>query len=336
MTALNQTTAFAKLREQFPAANIAKLPKVSCWNCTQAAKNNKGATCNEHRKAKCAECGNFITTDHIHLDYVGHAETTARLLDADPEWTWEPLAFDDRGLPAVDGFGGLWIRLTIAGVTRLGYGSADGKPGPNGVKEAIGDAIRNAAMRFGVALDLWAKTDLHSDDHDSGPEPDTAPERPARRESGKSDDEWTAKPSQIRNADKGQITNLVMEFERVGIKDRDERLRLAVEHVGHPLATFNDLTAAECADLKKRVRGGWPHINPAVPSPAAVETGEVYAVVAQLIAEAPGLEDLGHAGEDIAKERDRGNLTPGEIALLKDQWSKRKRELDGAMVGASA
>jgi hypothetical protein len=28
------------------------------------------------------------------------------------------------------------------------------------VKEAIGDALRNAAMRFGAALDLWAKSDL--------------------------------------------------------------------------------------------------------------------------------------------------------------------------------
>jgi len=50
---------------------------------------------------------------------------------------------------------GLWIRLTIAGVTRPGFGC-----GKN-AREAISDAIRNAAMRFGVALDLWAKEDLH-------------------------------------------------------------------------------------------------------------------------------------------------------------------------------
>ena len=37
---------------------------------------------------------------------------------------------------------------------RIGVG--DGKS----AKECIGDAIRNAAMRFGVALDLWAKDDL--------------------------------------------------------------------------------------------------------------------------------------------------------------------------------
>ena len=87
------------------------------------------------------------------LDYVGHAATTDRLLEVDPEWTWEPVAFDENGLPALQGRN-LWIRLTVCGVTR--YGVGDGAS----IKECIGDAIRNAAMRFGVALDLWAKEDL--------------------------------------------------------------------------------------------------------------------------------------------------------------------------------
>jgi len=94
------------------------------------------------------------------LDYVGHAAVTQRLLEVDPCWHWEPLALDDRGLPAFDDMGGLWIRLTIADVARLGYGNANGKKGGDAVKEVIGDAIRNAAMRFGVALDLWAKEDV--------------------------------------------------------------------------------------------------------------------------------------------------------------------------------
>lgn len=88
------------------------------------------------------------------LDFVGHAAVTDRLLSVDPEWSWEPLALGEDGLPALDRGNNLWIRLTICGVTRLGVG--DGKS----AKEAIGDAIRNAAMRFGVALDLWAKENL--------------------------------------------------------------------------------------------------------------------------------------------------------------------------------
>jgi hypothetical protein len=89
------------------------------------------------------------------LDYVGHAATTDRILTVDYEWTWEPMALTPEGLPALDREGNLWIRLTVGGVTRLGVGD-----GPN-MKVRIGDAIRNAAMRFGVALDLWAKEDLH-------------------------------------------------------------------------------------------------------------------------------------------------------------------------------
>lgn len=98
----------------------------------------------------------------IYLDYVGHAAVTDRLLDVDPEWGWEPVASSEVGLPIFDRYGGLWIRLTVAGVTRYGYGDCGGKQTPEGVKEAIGDAIRNAAMRFGVALDLWAKGELPS------------------------------------------------------------------------------------------------------------------------------------------------------------------------------
>jgi hypothetical protein len=88
------------------------------------------------------------------LTYVGHADLTARLLDVDPLWSWEPFALDERGLPAFDKDGNLWIRLTVCGHTRIGVGDAgNGK----GAKEAIGDALRNAGMRFGAALELWAK-----------------------------------------------------------------------------------------------------------------------------------------------------------------------------------
>lgn len=98
----------------------------------------------------------------VQLDFVGHAAVTDRLLAVDPSWTWEPLALDEHGLPAYDKAGGLWIRMTVCGVTRLGYG--DG-PDP---KQRIGDAIRNAAMRFGVALDLWSRQELESIDPNGG------------------------------------------------------------------------------------------------------------------------------------------------------------------------
>lgn len=116
--------ALAKLRDPFPKEQIGKLPK--------------GGTT---------------------LDFVGHGWLTHRLLDVDPLWTWEPVAYDEQGLPLLDEHGGLWIRLTVCGVTRLGYGDAGGRKGNNAVKEAIGDALRNAGMRFGIALDLWCRSD---------------------------------------------------------------------------------------------------------------------------------------------------------------------------------
>lgn len=151
----------AKLRAQFPENQISKLPKATC-------KNDEWK---QLPKATCKVCGGYhATSKTIHLDYVGHAALTDRLLDADPEWQWEPMAKDENGLPKFDASGGLWIYLTVCGVTRPGYGNAASKqfgdPG-NREKEIIGDALRNAAMRFGAALDLWHKGELHDDAADA-------------------------------------------------------------------------------------------------------------------------------------------------------------------------
>jgi hypothetical protein len=151
----NQLDALATLSKPFDPEQISKLPKVTCNQCRDA----RFKVCDRHTRVKCAECKGDLTSAHIHLDYVGHADITMRLLEADPLWTWEPLAFDADGLPKFDNNGGLWIRLTVAGHTRLGYGDAQKKTGPNATKEAIGDALRNAAMRFGAGTALWSKSD---------------------------------------------------------------------------------------------------------------------------------------------------------------------------------
>lgn len=141
------------MREPFPPIFISKLPKGT------KAQNE----CPADQKVNCKVCGGWHHPRIVHLDYVGHAAITQRLLDADPHWSWEPLAYGPDGLPKLDEFGGMWIRLTVAGHTRLGYGDAAGKHGTNAIKEVIGDALRNAAMRFGAALELWHKGDWESD-----------------------------------------------------------------------------------------------------------------------------------------------------------------------------
>ena len=98
----------------------------------------------------------------IRLDYVSHGNVTRRLLEVDPDWNWEPMAWDVQGLPLFDERGGLWIKLTVCGITRIGYGEPQGSDAYDRIKGAIGNAIRVAAMRFGVALDLWAKDIDHN------------------------------------------------------------------------------------------------------------------------------------------------------------------------------
>ncbi len=152
-----QIEALHKLREPFKLEEIRYLPRVWCGAC----KNSRGQGCQSHRMAKCGKCGSRMPEGgHIDLRFVGHAEATNRLLNVDPFWDWEPLTVDERGLPTLDGYKGLWIRLTVCGMTRLGYGHAGDKTGGDAVKEIIGDAIRNAGMRFGMALDLWTSSDL--------------------------------------------------------------------------------------------------------------------------------------------------------------------------------
>lgn len=149
-------TGLDLLREPFPAHQISKLPKPTKAQTDAVKADFKVGM-------RCQLCGAWHHKDVVHLDYVGHAALTDRLLDADPAWAWEPVSFRD-GLPAFDNTGGLWIKLTVCGVTRLGYGHAASKPQQDPgarEKEVIGDALRNAAMRFGAALDLWHKGDLH-------------------------------------------------------------------------------------------------------------------------------------------------------------------------------
>lgn len=143
----------AKLRAPFPPEAVGKLPKVTCPTCS-----NPKEKCDQHKRQKCRGCKAYISTQHVHLDYVGHAHVRERLLEADPDWNWEPLSLNpSTGLPQMDENGGLWIKLTVGGKTMLGYGDAPGKRGGNAVKECIGDALRNAGQSFGIALDLWKK-----------------------------------------------------------------------------------------------------------------------------------------------------------------------------------
>ena len=185
----DKKTGLELLREPFPAHQISRLPKPTANQTTEVKADFK-------KGIRCLQCGAWHHKDVVHLDYVGHAALTDRLLDCDPLWNWEPMGVDAFGQPAFSSQG-LWIRLTVCGVTRLGFGDAQDKKGPNAIKEMIGDALRNAAMRFGAALDLWHKGDLHVDEPD---EIDTTPDYEKLINSAKSRPElitaWNAIPKE--------------------------------------------------------------------------------------------------------------------------------------------
>lgn len=195
------------LRKPFPPHQISKLPKPT----------KQQNDCPASEKINCKVCGGWHHPRVVHLDYVGHAALTDRLLETDPFWYWEPLALRD-GLPAFDETGGLWIKLTVCGHTRLGYGHAAHsayKEIGSREKEVIGDALRNAAMRFGAALELWHKGDLHVEEE--------------KKEETDDDDanELESKAAQVRIfMAKGDVASAALYLNTLGINgERDNDMK---------------------------------------------------------------------------------------------------------------
>lgn len=171
------------------------------------------------------------------LDYVGHAAVTDRLLEVDPTWTWEPMAVDAQGAP-VSTNGNLWIRLTVLGVTRIGVGD-----GAN-AKECISDAIRNAAMRFGVALDLWSKEELESTIAD----PSMKNEKPSETRPTASTPREGAEPIEDKMS-LPQLRKMQAMLTEFGIADSEARHRYVREIIGHDVVKTSDMTRAEAVKV---------------------------------------------------------------------------------------
>jgi hypothetical protein len=99
-----------------------------------------------------------INRSGINLAYVSHAEITRILIEIDPNWSWEPIEWQN-GRPAVhtiNDMATMWGKLTLLGKSMIGCGTAKSNK-PDLDKELIGDFLRNAAMRFGISLSLWSK-----------------------------------------------------------------------------------------------------------------------------------------------------------------------------------
>jgi hypothetical protein len=97
----------------------------------------------------------------VALDFVGHADVNKALIEIDPLWTWQPVAWDDDGMPKIkvaNGIATMWGIMTLHGKQMLGVATVQANK-PDLYKELASDFIRNAAMRFGVYLSLWTKSE---------------------------------------------------------------------------------------------------------------------------------------------------------------------------------
>lgn len=95
------------------------------------------------------------------LDFVGHADVNKALIEIDPLWTWQPVAWDDDGMPKIkvaNGVATMWGIMTIHGKQMLGVATVQANK-PDLYKELASDFLRNAAMRFGIYLSLWTKNE---------------------------------------------------------------------------------------------------------------------------------------------------------------------------------
>lgn len=118
----------------------------------------------------------------MQLDFVGHADITRLLIEIDPMWTWEPVAYTASGLPAyeiVNGMAHMAGRMTVHGKTMIGVGSCLHNK-PDLLKELISDFLRNAAMRYGICLSLWTKNEWEDLGQAHVPAAKVAPAKPAK------------------------------------------------------------------------------------------------------------------------------------------------------------
>lgn len=153
-------TFWDKLTSPFPVSWIEKLPK-------QLSREDR-------RRGKCEANGEgrFLSADGVfcggyharavHLDYIGHAGITMRLNEVctPAGWRWKPMVKNVDSTPHIprDEFW-IWLEIKDPETGKWIRKQGVGDDYRNSSKQAIGDALRNAAMRFGIGTYLWSKSE---------------------------------------------------------------------------------------------------------------------------------------------------------------------------------
>lgn len=106
------------------------------------------------------------------MDFISHGLVTERLNQVDPGWSMETRAtYTYAGKDGRLHVEGVEIALTVCGVTRVEAGGPQRQDGfANEIKNAYSDALKRAAMRFGVALTIWESSVEAQYDEDAHPD----------------------------------------------------------------------------------------------------------------------------------------------------------------------
>ena len=195
-----------------------------------------------------------IPRNGINLAYVSHAEITRILIEIDPMWNWQPVAWQD-GRPATHEANGMitmWGTLTLLGKDLIGVGSVRSDK-PDYEKELVGDFLRNAAMRFGICLSLWTKQDqLSQSPIRSVPQP-TSP-HPSK---GMTDEQ--VEQSFVQAANVVKLGGLVSDKQKglissLGKEVADGDIQPIIQEMFNK-TNLNTLTTKEGSDLIKQLMG---------------------------------------------------------------------------------
>jgi hypothetical protein len=166
------------------------------------------------------------------LDFVGHADICRILITIDPLWSWEPIEWDG-GKPAMyieNDMLTMWGRLTVLGKSVIGVGTVKASA-IEASKQVVGDYLRNSAMRLGISLSLWTKSEWTDLDHNPAP---------AKRTTGAN-----AKPA----APAAEPTDLISKTQITQFAQACAKAGLNAEEVGVHAGV--DIHKATVADLDK-------------------------------------------------------------------------------------
>lgn len=240
------------------------------------------------------------------MSYISHGLITERLNDTDPSWLSRHVA--THAYTGPDGMlhcAGVEIEVTIGGVSRVEAGGPQRQDGfANEIKNAYSDALKRAAMRFGVALGMWETLVDAEGDEDYHPE--GVPEQPAAPTEPK-----PARPTPIRQgAAHGQTWLQAIHAAATGKVEGEvhQRAKALAESV-YGVPSMRDLSEDQAHRLRK-----------AFGECRGPQDGEALIALAIRINAATSDDELTQVANDIGL----AGLGPERFALLRDAGQRAR------------